>query len=139
MPHFSKEYLAELLPGHQIGYLHEPNLGGWRSAATNSQNTGWKNKSFQGYADYMETPDFEHALGGVMEIAADGSAAIMCAEAVWWHCHRMLISDALTVRGWRVLHIGIGDGPQDHRLTPFAIVTDGRLTYPAPQGSLLEA
>jgi uncharacterized protein (DUF488 family) len=139
MPHFSKDYLAELLPQHRIGYLHEPGLGGFRKPAARSENTGWKNKSFQGYADYMETSEFEQALDGVIEVAKDRRAALMCAEAVWWRCHRMLISDALTIRGWRVLHMGLGDEPKDHRLTPFAVVTDGRLAYPAPQGSLLEA
>jgi uncharacterized protein (DUF488 family) len=136
-PHFSKEYLEEALPPKGITYLHEPDLGGWRRPVRDSPNTGWKNKSFQGYADYMAMPRFESALGRVTEAGARGRVAIMCAEAVWWRCHRMLISDALTVRGWRVLHIGVGVAPQAHRLTTFAVASSERVTYPAPQGSLL--
>jgi uncharacterized protein (DUF488 family) len=138
MPHFSKEYLAEVLPRHHIDYLHEARLGGWRRSRPESRNTGWRNKSFQGYADYMETPDFQNALDVVIENATTRPSAIMCAEALWWHCHRMLISDALTVRGWPVLHIGADGRLQDHRPTPFAVIDGERLTYPAQQGSLLE-
>jgi uncharacterized protein (DUF488 family) len=139
MPHFAKESLAEALPEQGIEYVHEPRLGGRRRPVAGSPNTGWWSMSFQGYADHMRTSEFESALSEVIERAAATRSAIMCAEAVWWRCHRMLISDALTVKGWHVLHIGVGDVPQDHRLTPFAVVTDERLSYPAPQGSLLEA
>jgi uncharacterized protein (DUF488 family) len=138
MPHFAKASLAAALPERQIEYIHEPRLGGWRRPVPGSPNTGWRNKGFQGYADHMATPEFETALGQVMEIAAGRSSSIMCAEALWWQCHRMLISDALTVRGWRVLHIGAGDGPEVHKVTSFAVVAGVRLSYPAPQGSLLE-
>jgi uncharacterized protein (DUF488 family) len=136
MPHFAKASLAEALPGQQIAYIHEPALGGWRRPVSGSPNTGWRNKGFQGYADHMSTPEFEAALERVMEIATDRRTAIMCAEALWWRCHRMLISDVLTVKGWRVLHIGAGTSSVPHRLTSFAMVTDGRLSYPPAQQSL---
>jgi uncharacterized protein (DUF488 family) len=135
-PHFAKQSLAATLPAQRIAYVHEPALGGWRQPVPGSRNTGWRNKSFQGYADHMASNDFETALGRVIKTAVERCSAIMCAEALWWHCHRMLISDALTVRAWRVLHIGAGRGPDPHRLTSFALVEGGRLTYPAAQGSL---
>ena len=138
MPHFSKDSLAGTLPERRIAYIHEPRLGGWRRPVAGSPNTGWRTRGFQGYADHMASAEFEAALENVMEIAADRRSAIMCAEALWWRCHRMLISDALTTKGWQVLHIGAGEAPQEHRLTPFATVVDGRLNYPPAQGSLLE-
>jgi uncharacterized protein (DUF488 family) len=136
MPHFSEEALADGLSREGIAYVHERGLGGRRSPAANSRNTGWRSKSFQGYADHMATDEFGHALDRVVETAGSTRTAIMCAEAVWWRCHRMLIADALTVGGWRVLHVGLGGKPQEHRLTPFALVEGGQLTYPAAQGSL---
>jgi uncharacterized protein (DUF488 family) len=136
MPHFNTESLAEALPSAGVGYLHEPALGGWRRPARNSPNTGWRNKGFQGYADHMETSEFEAALARVARIAVDERAALMCAEALWWRCHRQLIADALVVRGWRVRHIGLGGAPEDHALTSFAVVEGGRLTYPPVQGAL---
>ena len=95
-------------------------------------NTGWRNESFRGYADYMDTPEFEEALQELIAAARERRAAIMCAEAVPWRCHRSLISDALTVRGVTVKHI-LGPGSvQDHRMTPFARVDGMRVSYPAP-------
>jgi uncharacterized protein (DUF488 family) len=137
MPHFGKEWMEEALRDQGISYIHEPDLGGRRRPVSGSPNTGWRNRSFQGYADHMRTPRFQEALQRVMETARETRSAVMCAEAVWWHCHRMLISDALTVRGWRVLHIGAGPDAQPHRITPFAVVAGEELSYPPAQGSLL--
>jgi uncharacterized protein (DUF488 family) len=136
MPHFAKQELERTLPRAGIEYLHIKELGGWRKPVPDSPNTGWRTKGFQGYADYMSTSDFEQALTRVTEIAATQPTAIMCAEALWWRCHRMLISDALVTRGWRVLHVGAGSSPEDHRLTSFAVVEGGRLMYPPTQPTL---
>jgi uncharacterized protein (DUF488 family) len=136
MPHFARDSLAKALPGEGIAYLHLGELGGWRRPLPGSHNRGWRSKSFQGYADHMTTPEFGSALERVMRIAAEQRAALMCAEALWWRCHRMLISDALTVRGWDVMHVGAGPEPEKHRLTSFAIVEGERLTYPPAQGKL---
>jgi uncharacterized protein (DUF488 family) len=136
LPHFGKEGLERSLPAAGIEYLHLKQLGGWRRPLADSPNGGWRSKSFQGYADHMATPEFETALGRVAEIAAARRAAVMCAETLWWRCHRMLISDALTARGWRVRHIGSSARAEDHRLTSFAVADAGRLTYPPAQASL---
>jgi uncharacterized protein (DUF488 family) len=138
MPHFGKEWMEDALPAQGITYIHEPDLGGRRRPVSGSPNTGWRNRSFQGYADYMGKPRFRSALQRLMEPARGTRSAIMCAEAVWWRCHRMLISDALTVRGWRVLHIGTGPDPRPHRLTPFAVAAGEELSYPPAQGTLLQ-
>jgi uncharacterized protein (DUF488 family) len=130
LPHFGKASLEAQLPRHGIAYEHIPALGGLRKPRPDSANTGWRNASFRGYADYMQTPEFETALEGVLRIAARKRVALMCAEAVPWRCHRSLIADALVARGVEVLHI-IGPGrPQRHTPTPFAQIEDGRLTYP---------
>jgi uncharacterized protein (DUF488 family) len=136
MPHFNTDSLAETLPAAGVGYFHEPELGGWRRPVPHSPNTGWRSKGFQGYADHMETLEFETALERVERFAAEQRAALMCAEALWWRCHRRLIADALVVRGWRVCHIGAAAEPEGHRLTPFAVVKGERITYPAQQTSL---
>lgn len=136
MPHFSKDALAESLPAEGVGYAHLKELGGWRRPVRGSPNNGWRSKAFQGYADHMATEEFQAALRHLEELAAERPSALMCAEALWWRCHRMLISDALLVRGWRVLHVGIGKSAEAHRLTPFAVVEGTSITYPAPQGAL---
>jgi uncharacterized protein (DUF488 family) len=136
MPHFAKESLERSLPPLGIDYVHLKALGGWRRPLPGSPNGGWRSRAFQGYADHMETAEFRSALEQVMDLASGRRAAIMCAEALWWRCHRMLISDALTVRGWRVRHIGAGPAAQDHRLTPFAVVDGERLVYPPRQPAL---
>ena len=115
-----------------IGYLHLPGLGGWRPPRAASPNQGWRSPSFQGYADYMLTPEFEEHLQSLMELARRTRVALMCAEALPWRCHRSLIADALLVRGIAVKHIMSRDSSQPHRLTPIARVEGGRLTYPAP-------
>lgn len=129
-PHFSMESLREALAAADIEYRWSPALGGRRRAAPSSRNTAWRNPSFRGYADYMETAPFAEALAALEE-AARTPTAIMCAESVWWRCHRALISDALKVRGWDVRHILDRAGIVPHPYTSAARVQDGRLTYDA--------
>ena len=136
-PHFNGPALAEYLRGVGIGYRHLPGLGGRRSPVPGSPNGGWHDTAFQGYADHMGTPEFQQALAELEAAARDTPTAVMCAEAVWWRCHRRMIADALVVRGWRVGHLGIGDAPAIHELTDFAVVgPDRTLTYPPAQGVL---
>jgi uncharacterized protein (DUF488 family) len=136
MPHFSAESLAEELPRHGIRYLPTRDLGGRRHARPGSPNTGWRVSGFRGYADYMDTPEFAAGLARLEAEANARPTAVMCAEGLWWRCHRRLIADALLVRGRRVVHIGPDGRTSPHELTDFAVVEDGRLTYPAPQGEL---
>lgn len=134
-PHFAKAALAAALPLSGIGYVHVPDLGGLRKPASDSINTGWRNLSFRGYADYMQTDAFERGLEDLLALAARYTVAIMCAEAVPWRCHRSLIADALTARGVEVLEI-IGPGhPRLHSMTPFARVRADRVDYP-PAGTV---
>jgi uncharacterized protein (DUF488 family) len=128
-PQFNREVLAGELPKHEIGYTHLPELGGLRKPRPDSINTAWRNDSFRGYADYMQTPEFEAGLEKLMQIAVKDSVVIMCAEAVPWRCHRSLIGDALWVRGIEAIDI-IGPGKtQPHHLTPFAKVSGNTLVY----------
>ena len=136
VPHFNGDALAASLPERGIEYLHMRELGGRRRPRPDSPNDGWENEQFRGYADHMATPEFESALGRLESLARARPAAVMCAEATWFRCHRRLVSDALLMRGWRVLHIGSDGRLTEHELTPFAVVSDGRLTYPAEQTSL---
>jgi len=132
MPHFAKAALEVSLPAAGIAYLHMPGLGGLRKPRRDSPNAGWRNDGFRGYADYMQTPEFMAAIEHLEDMAAQRRTAIMCAEAVPWRCHRSLVSDALSARGVDVRHItGTGE-PSTHRITPFAVVEDGRVTYPPP-------
>ena len=136
-PHFNGPVLAEYLRGAGIGYWHLPGLGGRRSPVPGSPNGGWHETAFQGYADHMASPQFQRALTDLAAAARELPTAIMCAEAVWWRCHRRLIADALVVRGWTVEHLGIGDGPAVHELTDFAVVgPDETLMYPPAQTPL---
>jgi uncharacterized protein (DUF488 family) len=132
LPHFAKAALAAELPPIGIEYVHLPELGGLRKAKGDSINTGWRNVSFRGYADYMQTDAFDTGLEQLMALAERHTLAIMCAEAVPWRCHRSLIADALTARGVEVLEI-IGRGqPRLHSMTPFGQVRAGRVYYPPP-------
>jgi uncharacterized protein (DUF488 family) len=128
-PHFVREALTESLPRAGIAYRHMPGLGGLRKPRPDSTNTAWRNEGFRGYADYMQTPAFAAALDELLEWAARPTA-IMCAEAVWWQCHRQLIADALVARGVTVRHIMSAAPPQPHHLTEFARVDGTRVTYP---------
>jgi uncharacterized protein (DUF488 family) len=129
-PQFGQENLPGSLQAEGIAYRHFPALGGLRHARADSINTGWRNASFRGYADYMQTAQFEEAVGKLVEIAADAPTAIMCAEAVPWRCHRSMIGDALLVRGVTVLDIMSATNAKPHSLTPFAKVEGTAITYP---------
>ncbi len=132
MPHFAKAALERSLPAAAIEYRHMPDLGGLRKPKADSTNTGWRNVSFRGYADYMQTDEFWAALERLESLASKRRVAIMCAEAVPWRCHRSLVADALVVRGDEVKHITGMGAPSPHRVTPFARADGGRITYPSP-------
>lgn len=129
-PQFNSESLAESLRQKGINYKHIKALGGRRHAHQDSVNLGWRNASFRGYADYMQTPEFNEAIDEAMRLAAKNRSVFMCAEAVPWRCHRSLVADALLVRGIEVLEIISGAPARPHKLTPFAIVEGMNLTYP---------
>jgi uncharacterized protein (DUF488 family) len=138
-PQFNGGAMAKWLPEAGVSYTHMPALGGRRKPAPDSPNTGWRETAFQGYADYMAVEEFRGALAELQKAARELPTAIMCAEAVWWRCHRRLIADALTARGWRVEHLGIGHSRTPHELPEFAVVEpDGTITYPPRQATLLE-
>lgn len=128
-PQFNHAELAATLAGAEIEYVAMPNLGGRRSARRNSHNTVWRDPSFRGYADYMETPAFGAALENLIAVASTRRTAIMCAEALWWQCHRQMISDALKARGIRVLHIQDEVKVTEHPFTSAARIINGRLEY----------
>ena len=127
--------LESLLGERGIGYLHLRELGGRRRPAAQSQNGGWDNEQFRGYADHMDSTEFRSGLARLLEEASARRACAMCAEAAWWRCHRRLLSDALLVRGARVEHIGPDGRTHDHELTEFAVVDGARLSYPPTQES----
>src|SRR5262249_38647880 len=129
-PHFGREALQQSLAACGIAYRHLPALGGLRKPRRDSPNNAWRVEGFRGYADYMETPEFERALDDLVEWARRGPTAIMCAEAMWWQCHRQLIADALVAREIEVLHIMSAAPAPAHRLTAFARVQDRRVRYP---------
>ena len=130
-PQFDETSLPGSLKKTGLGYIHMPGLGGLRHAKRDSFNPGWRNASFRGYADYMQTPQFEQSLEELIQLAEQERIAIMCAEAVPWRCHRSLIADALLVRGIRAEDIMSPTRRQVHELTPFAKVRGTTLTYPA--------
>jgi len=134
MPHFGRASLETELPRRRIAYMHLPALGGLRKPAAESMNTGWRNPSFRGYADYMQTAEFEAGLTELLRLATECRTSLMCAEALPWRCHRSLIADALTVRGVEVLHITGPGRVQRHVMTSFAQVEDGRVVYPDTLG-----
>jgi uncharacterized protein (DUF488 family) len=128
-PQFNKENLELSLPESGIAYKHKLDLGGRRKVKKDSHNTTWRNASFRGYADYMETDAFADAVANLEELATEQRTVYMCAEAVWWRCHRSMVSDYLKVRGWTVLHImGIGK-IQEHTYTSPARIVDGNVCY----------
>jgi uncharacterized protein (DUF488 family) len=114
----------------RIGYVHLPKLGGLRRARSDSPNMGWRNKSFRGFADYMQTPEFAAGLQRLIKLAKQKKSALMCAEAVPWRCHRSLIADALVIRGIRVENIVSGKRSRIHLLTSFGRVHGNNITYP---------
>lgn len=126
-PHFNREFLSQALQEEGIAYTHMIELGGRRKPAPDSVNTAWRNASFRGYADYMQTPAFAEAIGRLETLALAGPLAYMCSEAVWWKCHRALVSDHLKTRGWTVHHIMDEDKSQEHPYTKPAREAQGRL------------
>ncbi|HXW62782.1 MAG TPA: DUF488 domain-containing protein [Candidatus Acidoferrales bacterium] len=136
-PQFDSQALRASLRTAHIQYVHLKELGGLRRARQDSINLGWRNLSFRGFADYMQTPEFEAALAAAIEWASARRTALMCAEAVPWRCHRSLVADALIVRGIRVLEIVSTRPPTEHQLTSFARVCGTSITYPGDQALLV--
>lgn len=136
-PQFNKDAMEEILPKAQIEYRHFKVLGGLRHPSADSPNAGWRNASFRGYADYMQTHAFQQALETLMQISREKRTALMCAEAVPWRCHRSLVADALNVRNVPVIEILPDNHYRMHKLTPFAQVSGTDLTYPPEQVNLL--
>ncbi len=128
-PHFNKEKLNGSLSDAGIRYEHFPELGGRRRARPDSLNMTWRNESFRGYADYMETNEFRQGVERLLDLAAKQRLAIMCSEAVWWRCHRSLISDYLKVKGIDVRHIMSIGKAEPHPLTSAARIVNGELSY----------
>jgi uncharacterized protein (DUF488 family) len=137
-PQFNKETLAGSLNAHGIHYEHFPELGGKRKPKPDSRNTVWRNASFRGYADHMETEEFHKGVKRLLNCASEaGPAAIMCAEAVWWRCHRSLVSDYLKSRGIEVMHILDANKTEPHPFTSAAHFVDGRLSYTSEEDGLI--
>ena len=134
-PQFNEDTIRESLKAVKIGYLHMKGLGGLRHALKDSLNRGWKNASFRGFADYMQTGDFDESLEKLMETAAKRATVIMCAEAVPWRCHRSLVGDALLVHGVQVRDIMSVNSSRDHTLTPWAKVKEKKIIYPSELGA----
>ena len=140
-PQFDRDSLRAALAADGIGYDHVAGLGGFRRTHPGSPNTGWRNASFRGYADYMQTPEFAKHLADLIAGATRERLVLMCAEAVPWRCHRSLIADALMVHGLRVEEIINGTRRRIHKLTPFASVSGTVITYPPearPRSDALE-
>ncbi len=128
-PQFNKEALEISLPQNNIQYVHIKDLGGRRKANPDSKNTGWRHTAFRSYADYMETGAFKDGIEELVKIATKQRTSYMCSEAVWWRCHRSMVSDYLKLRGWKVMHImGIGKATE-HPYTAPARVVDNELNY----------
>ena len=138
-PHFQRDELALSLTARGIAYQWLPKLGGRRPVLRDSPNTAWHNASFQGYADYMGSAEFAAGLGELLDFARGRRTAIMCAEAVWWRCHRSMLADLLSVSGVTVIHILDARHGNPHPYTAPARVLDGRLTYEAGIGEPLKA
>ncbi|HZD53260.1 MAG TPA: DUF488 domain-containing protein [Woeseiaceae bacterium] len=130
-PQFNRDTFGPALRNRRITYRHMKDLGGLRRARPDSVNTGWRNASFRGYADYMQTDAFREALEKLIELADEKTTAIMCAEAVPWRCHRSLIADALIVRGFEVRDIMSPTNAKPRAVNPMAKVQGTRITYPA--------
>ena len=128
-PHFNKEDLALSIPANGIEYVHLKSLGGRRPVKKDSKNTGWRHPAFRGYADYMETDDFKKGIEQLEAIAIKQRTAYMCSEAVWWRCHRSMVSDYLKLNGWAVYHIMEKGEATEHTYTQPAKIINGRLSY----------
>lgn len=136
-PQFNETALSSALEANHIEYVPLKGLGGLRRARKDSINAGWRNASFRGYADYMQTVEFQDALEALITMSRQNRVAIMCAEAVPWRCHRSLVADALNVRGVPVIEILSSSNYRTHSLTPFAQVTGLQITYPPAQATML--
>jgi uncharacterized protein (DUF488 family) len=132
-PQFSGETMARALPEAGVGYLPMPDLGGRRKPDPDTRNTAWRNASFRGYADYMQTAPWQAARDRLAELAQARKVAIMCAEALWWQCHRGLICDDFKARGWEVVHLTAPGRSEPHPYTSAARIVDGKLDYSAPE------
>jgi uncharacterized protein (DUF488 family) len=128
-PHFNKDNLERSLAENNIAYVHFKELGGRRKPRKDSKNTGWRVEAFRGYADYMETNDFATAIERLQKLAGESTLAYMCSEAVWWSCHRSLVSDYLKVKDWRVMHIMNVGKADEHPFTKPARIVNGSLNY----------
>lgn len=128
-PHFNKEALELSMPENGISYIHMKELGGRRKVKPDSTNTNWHHPAFRGYADYMETGSFKEAIHSLELLASEKKTAYMCSEALWWRCHRSMVSDWLKLRGWTVLHITGAGKTREHTYTSPARVTNGELRY----------
>lgn len=128
-PHYNKAELSRLLPEMGVAYYHMVKLGGRRKALPHSKNTAWRNPSFRAYADHMESEEFKQGIAELIELAREGRTAIMCAEAVWWRCHRGLIADYLKANGSEVVHILNGPRTELHPFTEAARIVEGQLSY----------
>ena len=128
-PHFNREQLKASLAAAGLEYQHFPELGGRRHVQADSLNIAWRNESFRGYADYMETDHFREGIGRLISVASSGRTAIMCAEAVWWRCHRSLISDYLKANSVEVTHIMATGKSEEHPFTSAARIINGELSY----------
>jgi uncharacterized protein (DUF488 family) len=128
-PDFNKEYLATALPKSGINYVHTEALGGRRKPQPESKNERWQNEAFRGYADYMETAEFREAISALQSTALEQPAAYMCSEALWWQCHRSLVSDYLKAKGWKVMHIMSAGKAEEHPYTSPARIRNGQLYY----------
>jgi uncharacterized protein (DUF488 family) len=132
-PHFGQQALAAALDTHGLGYEHFLVLGGRRRPRPDSPNTGWRHEAFRGYADYMATKAFQGGMARLLDFAATRRVTVMCAEVLWWQCHRRLVADFLTAAGHRVVHI-MGPGKtEEHRLAPPAHLVDGEVSYRAEE------
>ena len=128
-PQFNQEDLKISMPASGIAYIHLPNLGGRRKVKKDTKNTRWNNPSFRAYADYMETENFKNAVVTLEELALKQNTAMMCSEAVWWRCHRSMVSDYLKAKGWEVLHIMAIGKFQEHKYTSPAIIIGENVIY----------
>jgi uncharacterized protein (DUF488 family) len=128
-PQFNKETLEITLPQNNVEYIHIKNLGGRRKVNPDSTNTSWRHPAFRGYADFMETPVFVEGIKELEQIALTKRTAFMCSEAVWWRCHRSMVSDYLKVAGWKVMHIMALGKAEEHPYTQPAKIVDDELTY----------
>lgn len=139
LPQFGADALRADLTAHGIDYHWLPELGGRRRPAPDSVNTAWRNTSFRGYADHLQSDEFAAGLEQLLALAAARRTALMCAELLWWRCHRALIADVLTLRGIEVLHVRGEEAPVPHPYTTAARLVDGRLSYAAGAGEPLAA